>query len=81
MAKGYRQRQGIDYDETFSLLAMLKSIRILLAIGFFFFFFFLIGKRQVSLKARKANPKSTGSKQGKAVSLNKKEGGEKTNRP
>ena len=32
MAKGYRQRQGIDYDETFSLVAMLKSIRILLAI-------------------------------------------------
>ena len=32
VAKGYRQRQGIDYDETFSPVAMLKSIRILLAI-------------------------------------------------
>ena len=32
VAKGYRQRQGIDYDETFSLVAMLKSIRILLVI-------------------------------------------------
>ena len=26
VAKGYRQRYGIDYDETFSLVAMLKSI-------------------------------------------------------
>ena len=32
MAKGYYQRQGIDYDKTFSPIAMLKSIRILLAI-------------------------------------------------
>ena len=32
MAKGYRKKQGVDYDETFSLVAMLKSIRILLAI-------------------------------------------------
>ena len=32
IAKGYCQRQGIDYDETFSPLAMLKSKRILLAI-------------------------------------------------
>ena len=32
VAKGYRQRQGIDFDETFSPVAMLKSIRILLAI-------------------------------------------------
>ena len=30
--KGYRQRQGIDYDETFSPVAMVKSIQILLAI-------------------------------------------------
>ena len=29
--KGFRQVQGIDYDETFSLVAMLKSVRIMLA--------------------------------------------------
>jgi hypothetical protein len=33
VAKGYRQRQGIDYDETFSPVAMIKSIRIMLAIA------------------------------------------------
>ncbi|WVZ58918.1 hypothetical protein U9M48_009137 [Paspalum notatum var. saurae] len=33
VAKGFRQIQGVDYDETFSLVAMLKSIRILLAIA------------------------------------------------
>ena len=33
VAKGYRQREGIEYDETFSSIAMLKSIRILLAIA------------------------------------------------
>ena len=32
IAKGYRQRQGVDYNKSFSLVAMLKSIRILLAI-------------------------------------------------
>ena len=32
VAKGYCQRQGVDYDETFSLVAMLKSLRILIAI-------------------------------------------------
>ena len=32
VAKGYRQKQGVYYDETFSPVAMLKSIRILLAI-------------------------------------------------
>ena len=31
VAKGYRQRYGIDYDEMFSPVAMLKSIRIMLA--------------------------------------------------
>ncbi len=33
VAKGFRQIQGVDYDETFSPVAMLKSIRILLAIA------------------------------------------------
>ena len=32
IAKGYHKRQGIDYDKTFSLVAMLKSISILLSI-------------------------------------------------
>ena len=32
VSKGFLQRQGIDYDKTFSLLAMLKSKRILLDI-------------------------------------------------
>ena len=32
VAKGYRQKQGVNYDETFIPIAMLKSIRILLAI-------------------------------------------------
>ncbi|BFG30688.1 hypothetical protein CerSpe_169620 [Prunus speciosa] len=33
VAKGYKQRKGIDYEETFSPMAMIKSIRILLAIA------------------------------------------------
>ena len=33
VAKGYRQRYGIDYDEIFSPVVMLKSIRIMLAIA------------------------------------------------
>ncbi|WVZ81432.1 LOW QUALITY PROTEIN: hypothetical protein U9M48_028809 [Paspalum notatum var. saurae] len=33
VAKGFRQIQSVDYDETFSPVAMLKSIRILLAIA------------------------------------------------
>ena len=33
VAKGYRQRYGIDYDEIFSPMTMLKSIRIMLAIA------------------------------------------------
>ncbi|KAI9157593.1 hypothetical protein LWI28_024839 [Acer negundo] len=33
VVKGYTQKQGIDYEETFSPVAMLKSIRILLSIA------------------------------------------------
>ena len=32
VAKGYRQRYGIDYDEIFSSVTMLKFIQIMLAI-------------------------------------------------
>jgi hypothetical protein len=32
IAKGFNQKEGIDYDETFSLVVMLESIRILLSI-------------------------------------------------
>ncbi|KAJ8478075.1 hypothetical protein OPV22_021802 [Ensete ventricosum] len=33
IAKGYRQRQRVDYDEIFSHIVMLKSIRIILTIA------------------------------------------------
>ena len=36
VAKGFQQVQGIDYDETFSPVAMLKSVRIMLAIAAFY---------------------------------------------
>ncbi|KAJ9538899.1 hypothetical protein OSB04_031632 [Centaurea solstitialis] len=36
VAKGFTQTHGIDYDETFSPMAMLKSIRILMAISAYF---------------------------------------------
>jgi hypothetical protein len=36
VVKGFKQIHDIDYDETFSLIAMLKSIRILLAIVAYF---------------------------------------------
>ena len=34
--KGYTQKASIDYEETFSPIAMLKSIRILLAIAAYY---------------------------------------------
>ena len=34
--KGFRQLQGVDYDESFSLVSMLKSVRIMLAIAAFY---------------------------------------------
>ena len=33
VAKGFKQIHGIDYEETFSPVAMIKSIRIMLAIA------------------------------------------------
>ncbi|KAL0445169.1 UNVERIFIED_CONTAM: Retrovirus-related Pol polyprotein from transposon RE2 [Sesamum latifolium] len=33
VAKGYTQRPGVDFEETYSLVAMAKSIRIMLAIA------------------------------------------------
>src|SRR3954454_17287080 len=35
-AKGFRQIQGVDYDETFSPVVMLKSVRIMLAIAAYY---------------------------------------------
>ena len=36
VTKGFRQVQGIDYNETLSPVVMLKSIRIVLAISAYF---------------------------------------------
>ena len=34
--KGFRQVQGVDYDESFSLVSMPKFVRIMLAIATFY---------------------------------------------
>ena len=36
VAKGFRQVRGVDYDETFSPVVMLKSVRVMLAIAAFY---------------------------------------------
>ena len=36
VVKGFRQVQGVDYDEIFSVVTMLKSVRIMLAIATFY---------------------------------------------
>ena len=36
VAKGFRQVQGVDYNEIFSLVYMFKSVRIMLAIATFY---------------------------------------------
>ena len=36
VVNGYRQRYGVDYDETFSHVAMIKSFQIMLAIVEYF---------------------------------------------
>ena len=53
VAKGFRQRQGIDYDETFSLLAMFKSKGTLSAIATHYDY--EIWKMDVEMTFRKGN--------------------------
>ena len=36
VVKGFRQVQGVEYDEIFSLVLMLKSVQIMLAIATFY---------------------------------------------
>jgi hypothetical protein len=38
VVKGFKQIHGVDYDEIFSLVVMLKSVRILLAIALYFYY-------------------------------------------
>ena len=35
--RSFRQVQGVDYDETFSIIAIVKSVRIMLAVAAFSF--------------------------------------------
>ena len=35
-AKGFQQVQGVDYDETFSPVVMLNSVRVMLAVAAFY---------------------------------------------
>ena len=53
VAKGFRQRQGIDYDETFSLFAMFKSKGTLHAIAAHYDY--EIWKMDVETNFRKGN--------------------------
>ena len=54
IAKGYCQRQGLDCDETVSMLAMLKSKRILLGIATHYDY--EIWQMDVKTNFRKGNP-------------------------
>jgi hypothetical protein len=38
VTKGFKEIHGLDYDETFSHIMMLKSVRILLAIATYFYY-------------------------------------------
>ena len=53
MLRVFHQRQGVHYNETFSPIAMLKSIRILLAIVAYYYY--AIWKIDVNTTFRKGN--------------------------